>query len=79
MLPQDSPVEKRRKEMPQGDCSWPGYEHVVLTLQIAASNLARGHYTCLSDDHIDIMAALGTGHEETMKYYVGFARCYKWV
>ena len=67
MLLQDSPVEKARKELHTGDCEWAGYEHVRDNLQIAAHHLASGKYTCCSDEHVQVMAILGCGHEETMK------------
>jgi len=75
----DSPVEIRRKEMPRGDGSWPGFDRCYERLQSAAQYLSRNQYTHLSQDHIDVMAAMGSGHEETMKFYVHLAYAYKWI
>ena len=69
----DSPVEARRKEMPKGDGDWFGYDRCYDRLKSATEHLARSQHTRLSQDHIDMMAAMGSGHEETMKYYVHIA------
>jgi hypothetical protein len=76
---QDSPVEARRKEMPKGDGDWPGYYRCYVRLKSAAEHLSRNQYTRLGQDHIDIMAAMSSGHEETMKYYVHKADLYGWI
>ena len=75
----DSPVEIRRKEMPKGDGAWPGFDRCYERLQFAAKHLAKNQYTWGGQDHIDVMAAMGTGHEETMKYYVHLAYQYNWI
>ena len=75
----DSPVEIRRKEMPKGDGGWPGFDRCYERLQGAAKYLSRNKYTYLNQDHIDVMAAMGSGHEETMKFYVHLAYQYKWI
>ena len=75
----DSPVEARRKEMPKGGGDWFGYDRCYDRLKSAAEHLARNQYTRLGQDHIDIMAAMGSGHEETMKYYVHIAYLYGWI
>ena len=75
----DSPVEARRKEMPKGGGDWFGYDRCYDRLKSAAEHLAGNQHTRLSQDHIDIMAAMGSGHEETMKYYVHIAYLYGWI
>ena len=75
----DSPVELRRKELPQGNADWPGYDRCLERLQAAARHLAKNPYTRLGQDHVDIMAVIGTGHEETIKYYVHLAYQYNWI
>jgi hypothetical protein len=75
----DSPIETRRKEMPKGGGDWLGYDRCYDRLKSAAKHLAGNEYTRLGQDHIDIMAAMGSGHEETMKYYVHLAYVYKWI
>lgn len=71
-LPQDSPVEQRRKELPRGNGSWAGWESVYDRLAAAAERLSRTLH--LSEEHENLMAALGCGHEETMK--AELHRCY---
>jgi hypothetical protein len=63
--------------MPRGDGNWPGYAHVWDKLQEAAHSFTG--YSRLSTDHVDIMAAMGTGHEETMKHYMALAYAYNWA
>ena len=75
----DSPVEARRKEMPKGCGDWFGYDRCYDRLKSAAKHLAGNQYTRLGQDHIDIMAAMGSGHEETMKYYVHLAYQNSWI
>lgn len=70
MVPQDSPTEKRRKELPQGDGNWPGADVVYKRLQAAAYHLAKGKHTYLGQDHVETMAVLGCGDEETMKHWM---------
>ena len=64
---QDSPVERRRKEGLCGTGNWPRYEHVYKKLARACETMAKNRYLRLSDEHVDAMAALGSGHEERMK------------
>jgi hypothetical protein len=63
-----SPVEQRRKELPKGDGQWPGYAHVYASISRACTKMAATPYIRLSDEHVNAMAVLGCGHEETMKY-----------
>ncbi len=74
-----SPTETRRLELPQGNADWPGYAVVYDRLQQAAYNLASNKSTYLSNDHIETMAVLGTGHEETMKYWFHVCLNNGWV
>lgn len=72
----DSPVESLRKTLPQGDANWPSFGHVWSKLQEAAHYLASQRYMRLGDDHIRIMAVMGTGNEELMKGEL--MRCYSY-
>lgn len=63
-----SPVEQRRKELPKGEANWPGYAKVYRTISLACDRMGRMPYIRLSDEHVNAMAILGCGHEETMKY-----------
>jgi hypothetical protein len=63
----DSPVEKRRKELPRGDGSWAGFGQVYTLISNACQKMAETKYIYLSDEHVEAMAVLGCGHEETMK------------
>lgn len=55
------------RELPKGDCEWPGYSSVYNRLQAIAYRIATAPHCRFSDEHIHTMAVLGCGHEETMK------------
>jgi hypothetical protein len=74
-----SPVEQRQAELPKGDGDWPGAEHVWRKLQEASHYLAKNKHTYLSADHVECMAAMGSGHEETMKHQLSIAYAYSWA
>ena len=78
-MPGDSPVESRRMAMPRGNGDWPEFDKCYERLQRAAIYLSRSALTRCNQDHIDVMAAMGSGDEETMKYYVHLAYTYKWI
>ena len=62
----------------KGTGNWPGWSAVYDKLSKAAQLMAdSGHL--LSDAHIETMAALGSGHEETMKYQVHWLYTYGWI
>lgn len=63
----DSPVEQRRKELPRGDCKWAAYDHVYANISKACGKMGLDKHAHLSGLHIEAMAVLGSGHEETMK------------
>jgi hypothetical protein len=65
---QDSPVESRRKELPRGTGDWPGFDKVYSNIAAGCEAMARTKYVYLSEEHVNAMAVLGCGHEETMKY-----------
>lgn len=69
-IPQDSPTEKLRKQLPQGNCDWAEYDKTQARLSKACQLMAKERYVYLSDLHIKTMAVLGCGHEETMKAHV---------
>lgn len=66
-IPCDSPVEERRKQLPRGDGEWPGYSVVYERIKQGCEALAASKHTHLSGEHVEAMAILGSGHEETMK------------
>lgn len=74
-----SPVEKRLAELPKGDGKWIGYDHVCGNLMKAAEKMASNRDSHLSEKHIETMAVLGTGHEETMKHHQMWLRTYGWI
>ena len=79
----NSQVEEILKELPKGDCNWPGYDHVRTKLAEACEFLSHGNTghiapTWLGHDHVHLMAVLGCGDEETMKFELGKAKCYGW-
>jgi hypothetical protein len=80
-FPQDNPTEKLRKTLPKGNGDWPGYNYVWNKLQEAAHFLAlnKNRYLYLSNDHVEIMAVMGTGNEELMKGKMLFARDMGWI
>lgn len=67
-MPASSPVEQRRKELPRGNGGWRGYSYVYGRIQAACEAMGRTRYVALSEEHVNAMAVLGSGHEETMKY-----------
>lgn len=78
-IPTESPVSRRLRELPHGNADWPGYATVYRRLQQAAQHLASGTYTRCGHDHVETMAVLGCGHEETMKHWVGVCIQNNWV
>jgi hypothetical protein len=75
----DSPVEKRRKEIENGNGDWSGYDYVYSKIQEGCHKMAKTKYVYLSDDHIDSMADLGSGNEERMKYRLAWMREFNWI
>lgn len=71
---EDSPVEKVRKTLPNGDGKFIGFDHVYSVLKNVCVNISKEKYGLLSEDHVFFMAVLGCGHEETMKYYMAIAQ-----
>lgn len=66
-LPQNSPVEERRQQLPQGDGKWAGYAYVYGVINIACNKMGENPKSLRSEEHVNAMAVLGCGHEETMK------------
>lgn len=52
-IPQDSPTEARRKELPRGDGNWPGYSAVYRNIAAGCEKMARAKYVYLSYEHIE--------------------------
>ena len=63
----DDPVEQARKAGPQGNGEWPGFDYVYRKITEACEAMAQQRYVYLSNEHIETMADLGSGHEERMK------------
>jgi hypothetical protein len=63
-----SPVEVRRKQLLRGNGDWAGYATVYRNIASACEIMGRMPYVRLSDEHVNAMAVLGCGHENTMKY-----------
>ena len=75
----DSPVEQIRKELPRGDGNWAGFESCYSRLQVAASKMALNGHLRGSQEHIEVMAAMGSGHEETMKHRIHWCYTFGWL
>jgi len=78
-LLKDSPVEVQRKAGPCGNGDWPGFDAVYCKIAAACERMAVGRNTYLSDDRVDTMADLGSGHEERMKARLHWLRTYGWL
>jgi hypothetical protein len=78
-LPQDSPVETLRKQLPHGNGKWPGWEQVYWNLSLAADAMGMSPHAKGRDLHVRTMAVMGTGHEETMKAHQLILRSYGWL
>lgn len=78
-VPQDSPVEQARKAGPQGNGDWPGFDMVYRKISEAADKMGKTKYVRLSQEHVDTMADLGSGHEERMKHRLHWLRTYGWL
>ncbi len=73
----DSPVETARKAGPCGNGEWPGFAAVYAKIAAACQRMAKRCY--LSDDHVQTMADLGSGHEERMKWRLHWLRTYGYL
>lgn len=62
----DSIAEQIRKTLPNGYGSWIGFDHVYNKLKQACYKISNNYN--LSNEHDYLIAVLGCGHEETMKY-----------
>lgn len=76
---QDSPTEKARKAGPCGDGKWPGFDHVYSQISAAADVMGRTRHVRLSEEHVETMGDLGSGHEERMKARLAWLRTYGYV
>jgi len=72
-------VTARRKAMLQGDWDWPGAVSVSRNLQDAALKIARSPYGHSCDLHLQTMAVLGCGHEETCKAHQMLLQSYGYI
>lgn len=90
-VPQPSPVDTELRAGPRGDGRWRGYDAVYTRLQLVAHKLgasrkwwpACGRHgagcAAPSEDHVAVMAALGSGHEERMKAMLMHCRDRGWL
>lgn len=76
---EDSPTTKARKAGQLGDGNWPGFDDVYIKISQACEEMAKDHYVHLSENHVETMADLGSGHEERMKYRLAWLRTYGWI
>lgn len=65
--PDDGVVEQVRKALPKGSGDWPDYNSVYSQLQKSCDELAKDIYLRCGSIHVEAMAALGSGHEDTMR------------
>lgn len=75
----DSPVEVALKAGQRGDASWPGFSEVYRLIALGAQQMTRTECVHLSEDHIQTMADLGSGHEERMKSRLHWLRLYRYL
>lgn len=75
----DDPVTVAWRELPHGDGTWPGYDAVYDKISRAADKMSRARYILRSEIHVQTMAILGCGHEETMKAHVHWLMTYGWI
>lgn len=72
-------IDKILRDLPKGNWDWPGADVVNKRLQEAATYFATGKHTHSCPDHLYTMAILGSGDEETCKYWVAVCIRNKWV
>jgi len=70
---QNSPVEAARLAGPRGDGKWHGFNYVYTAISTACQKIAQTNLH-LSDEHVNAMAALGSGHEDRMKSMLWYLR-----
>jgi hypothetical protein len=75
----DSPVDEALRAGPRGKGDWPGFPEVYRKIAAGAEAMARKKYVYLSDDHVQTMADLGSGHEERMKSRLWWLREYGYL
>lgn len=78
-VPVDSPVEQARKAGPRGDGQWLGFSYVWSKIQEGCIKMAQDPYVHLSDDHVNAMGDLGSGHEERMKARLWWMREHNYI
>lgn len=74
-----SPVEQARLAGPCGAGDWPGFGQVYFNIARGAEAMARNSRIHLSEDHVQTMGDLGSGHEERMKARQFWLRDYGWL
>jgi hypothetical protein len=75
----DSPVEQARKAGPLGDGNWTAFDPVYTQIQPGCHKMAQNRNVHLSQDHVDSMADLASGHKERMKARLHWMYTYNWI
>jgi hypothetical protein len=79
MVVQDSPTTIALRAGPRGNGDWPGWVRCYRLIYLGCERMARQKYVHLSDDHVQSMADLGSGHEERMKARMHWMVTYGYV
>lgn len=74
-----SPIDIALRVGPRGNGDWPGWDTVYSNIERAAEAMGRSKHAHLSQDHIETMADLGSGHEERMKARQFWLRDNGWI
>ena len=75
----DSPVQTALLNGPRGNGDWPGWPEVYDRINSACYLMGLDPNVRCSEDHVESMADLGSGHEERMKYRQMWLRQYGWI
>lgn len=76
---QDNPIEQARKAGLRGNGNWKGFNSVYTRIARGCEKMSQSKRIHLSEDHINSMADLGSGHEERMKWRLHWMYMYKWI
>jgi len=74
----ESPVERAMRAGERGDATWPGFDEVYIAIRRAADAMGASKAR-LSPEHIETMAALGSGHQGRMIARVAWLRLHGWI
>ena len=79
LLISPSPIDIALMAGPRGKGDWQGWDTVYSNIARAAEAMGRSNHAHLSQDHIETMADLGSGHEERMKARQFWLRDKGWI